>query len=87
MAESGARLRFSKMHGAGNDFVILDRRGLPELPAVLAAKLADRRFGIGCDQVITIERLQTIKLDLATEQRFAALITPTKNAKGARRAA
>jgi len=39
------------------------------------------------DQVITIERLQTIKLDLATEQRFAALITPTKNAKGARRAA
>ena len=51
----GDGLRFSKMHGAGNDFVILDRRGLPELPAELAAKLADRRFGIGCDQVITIE--------------------------------
>jgi diaminopimelate epimerase len=50
-------MRFSKMHGAGNDFVILDRRGTSEpLSRELAARLADRRFGVGCDQVITIER-------------------------------
>ena len=49
-------LRFSKMHGAGNDFVILDRRGAREpLEATLAARLAHRHFGVGCDQVITIE--------------------------------
>jgi diaminopimelate epimerase len=50
------RLRFSKMHGAGNDFVILDRRReAAELTPALAARLADRHVGIGCDQVITIE--------------------------------
>lgn len=50
------RLRFSKMQGAGNDFVILDRRALPgALDPALAARLADRHFGVGCDQVITIE--------------------------------
>jgi diaminopimelate epimerase len=49
-------LRFSKMHGAGNDFVILDRRGdQAPLDAALAARLADRHFGVGCDQVLTIE--------------------------------
>ncbi len=48
-------IRFSKMHGAGNDFVILDlRRGaaLPDPSTVRA--LADRRRGIGCDQLIAI---------------------------------
>jgi diaminopimelate epimerase len=49
-------LRFSKMQGAGNDFVILDRRGATApLDPALAVRLADRHFGIGCDQVITIE--------------------------------
>ena len=49
-------LRFAKMHGAGNDFVMLDRRGdeSPIDPA-LAIRLADRHTGVGCDQVITIE--------------------------------
>jgi diaminopimelate epimerase len=47
--------RFSKMQGAGNDFVILDRRGLGALDASLAVRLADRHYGVGCDQVITIE--------------------------------
>jgi diaminopimelate epimerase len=54
---NGSRhLRFSKMHGAGNDFVILDRRGasVPLSPR-LAARIADRRLGVGCDQLITIE--------------------------------
>lgn len=49
-------LRFSKMHGAGNDFIMLDLRGgqPPPSPA-LAAALADRHRGIGCDQIITLE--------------------------------
>ncbi len=50
------RLRFSKMQGAGNDFVVLDLRdgGLPP-DAALVARMADRHFGIGCDQILTIE--------------------------------
>ena len=53
-------LRFSKMHGAGNDFVVLDlRAGMPPPDAALAARLADRRMGVGCDQILTIEPAQT----------------------------
>ncbi len=49
-------LRFSKMHGAGNDFVVLDLRGgRPAPDAELAARLADRHRGVGCDQLLTIE--------------------------------
>ncbi len=50
------RLRFSKMHGAGNDFVVLDLRDGSAAPdAALAARLADRHRGVGCDQILTIE--------------------------------
>lgn len=47
---------FRKMHGLGNDFVVLDARQapLPITPA-RAAALADRRFGVGCDQLILLE--------------------------------
>lgn len=49
-------LRFSKMHGAGNDFVVLDLRdGTPPPDAALAARLGDRHTGVGCDQILTIE--------------------------------
>lgn len=49
-------MRFSKMHGAGNDFVVLDlRNGTPAPTPALCEKLADRHFGIGCDQILTIE--------------------------------
>lgn len=48
--------RFTKMHGAGNDFVMLDRRtAQAPLDPALAAALADRHRGVGCDQIITIE--------------------------------
>ncbi len=51
-----ARLPFSKMQGAGNDFVVIDlRNGRPPPHAGLAAQLADRHFGVGCDQILTIE--------------------------------
>jgi diaminopimelate epimerase len=48
-------LPFVKMHGAGNDFVVLDgvRGELPPLEPI-AARLADRNFGIGCDQILVV---------------------------------
>lgn len=48
-------LRFSKMHGAGNDFVVLDLRdGAPPPAPALCRALADRHTGVGCDQILTI---------------------------------
>ena len=54
------RLPFVKMHGLGNDFVVLDARvhAVPEMTSRLAAALADRKTGIGCDQLILIEPSQ-----------------------------
>ena len=47
---------FRKMHGLGNDFVVLDRRrDSVVIDAATARALADRRTGIGCDQLILIE--------------------------------
>lgn len=55
-ASAAAVMRFSKMHGAGNDFVVIDLRdGAPPPDATLASRLADRHFGVGCDQILTIE--------------------------------
>ncbi|WP_290886316.1 diaminopimelate epimerase [Arenimonas sp.] len=49
-------LHFSKMHGAGNDFVVIDLRGgQPAPPAALVRTLGDRHFGVGFDQLLTIE--------------------------------
>lgn len=49
-------MRFSKMHGVGNDFVVLDLRGGAPAPTLAeCAWLADRRRGVGCDQILTIE--------------------------------
>lgn len=57
MAEPARALRFTKMHGAGNDFVVLDHRVHADAPSpALCRALADRRFGVGCDQILTIER-------------------------------
>ncbi len=51
---------FTKMHGLGNDFVIVDarRHALP-LDAAAARRIADRHTGVGCDQVIVIEKPRT----------------------------
>ena len=50
-------VEFTKMHGAGNDFVLLDgiRHELPELES-FARKIADRHFGVGCDQVLVARK-------------------------------
>ena len=53
-------MRFSKMHGAGNDFVVLDLRDGREPPSpALCRALADRHTGVGCDQILTIEPMST----------------------------
>ena len=51
------RVPFIKMHGLGNDFVVLDARemALPPMTAPIARALADRRTGIGCDQLVLLE--------------------------------
>jgi diaminopimelate epimerase len=48
-------LSFHKMHGAGNDFVLIDaRNGTFTLDAARAIRLADRHRGIGCDQILVL---------------------------------
>jgi diaminopimelate epimerase len=50
------RLKFTKMQGAGNDFVVLDGTRTPiELSAEQARALGDRRFGVGADQILVVE--------------------------------
>jgi diaminopimelate epimerase len=50
------RVAFRKMHGLGNDFVVLDQRRDPmRIDAAAARALADRHTGIGCDQVLLLE--------------------------------
>lgn len=51
------RLKFTKMHGRGNDFVMLN--GITQAVALTAAQIrqiADRHFGIGCDQLLLVEQ-------------------------------
>ncbi len=58
------KIRFTKMHGLGNDFVVLDaiRQNFVPTPAQ-ARFLADRHFGIGCDQILVVERAATPGVD------------------------
>jgi len=58
------RLPFTKMHGAGNDFVVLDGTRAPiALSAEQVRLLGDRRFGIGADQILVVERSTTPGVD------------------------
>ncbi|HKJ23711.1 MAG TPA: diaminopimelate epimerase, partial [Myxococcota bacterium] len=52
-------LEFTKMHGAGNDFVVLDALA-HEVPPLekLAARIADRHLGVGCDQILVVRPSQ-----------------------------
>ncbi|MGE5639991.1 MAG: diaminopimelate epimerase [Clostridia bacterium] len=51
------KLPFTKMHGAGNDFVVLDCTKQPfDLTSSQLRKLADRHLGVGCDQVLVVEK-------------------------------
>jgi diaminopimelate epimerase len=51
------RLKFTKMQGLGNDFVVLDGITQPiDLSAPQLKRLADRHFGVGCDQILVVEK-------------------------------
>lgn len=55
---------FTKMHGAGNDFVVIDATKQPfDLSAEQLRRLSDRHFGVGCDQVLVVERSNRSGLD------------------------
>lgn len=56
---------FHKMHGLGNDFVIVDAREERfEVSPSLARAIADRRTGVGCDQLIVLEPSETAELKM-----------------------
>ncbi len=58
------RLRFSKMHGLGNDFVVID--GVSQSVRLTPDKIryiADRNFGVGCDQILLVETPETPDVD------------------------
>ena len=58
------RLRFTKMQGAGNDFVVLDGTTAPiTLTPAQLQRLGDRRFGVGADQILAVERSATPGVD------------------------
>ncbi|RAM63494.1 diaminopimelate epimerase [Herbaspirillum rubrisubalbicans] len=58
------KIKFTKMHGAGNDFVVLDaiNQALSLTPAQWQF-IADRRFGIGADQMLVVEKAQAAGVD------------------------
>ncbi|WP_323135083.1 diaminopimelate epimerase [Methylophaga sp. OBS3] len=57
-------LKFSKMHGLGNDFIVIDAiRQDVSLSAAQVRFLADRHFGIGCDQLLMVEQSDTPNVD------------------------
>ncbi len=60
------RLKFTKMQGAGNDFVVLDEtRGLLGLSPAQYRFLADRHFGVGADQILSVRPAQDATADFS----------------------
>ena len=58
------RLKFTKMQGAGNDFVVLDgTRGPIDLNPDQLRRLGDRRFGVGADQILLVEPARSPEVD------------------------
>tara|TARA_B110000438_G_scaffold295469_2_gene338503 strand:+ start:1367 stop:2194 length:828 start_codon:yes stop_codon:yes gene_type:complete len=61
-------INFIKMHGLGNDFVIIDKRkNNININKDLISKLSDRKSGAGCDQLIVINNSDTINADIKIE--------------------
>ena len=58
------KLRFTKMHGLGNDFVVFDAISqMVDLDEARIRHIADRHFGIGCDQVLLVESARSSNTD------------------------
>ncbi len=61
---SSPPIKFTKMHGLGNDFVVLDVRGNAlSIDAAAARAIADRHRGVGCDQVLILEKPKAARAD------------------------
>lgn len=60
------KLKFTKMHGAGNDFVVIDAisQHIDFTPAQWQ-RLADRRFGVGADQMLVVEKARSAGIDFS----------------------
>ncbi len=57
-------LKFTKMQGAGNDFVVIDSFTSPvTLTSAQIKKIANRHFGVGCDQLLIVEKTSTPNVD------------------------
>jgi diaminopimelate epimerase len=58
------KLAFTKMHGAGNDFVVVDATREPfSLPREALRRIADRHLGVGCDQILVVEKPRSADAD------------------------
>ena len=73
------KIEFTKMHGLGNDFVIIDRRSNKiEINDNLIQKLSDRRTGAGCDQLITINNPGSGNADVSIDLSLIHISEPTR---------
>jgi diaminopimelate epimerase len=71
---------FLKMHGLGNDFVVIDARERPlKLSETQARVIADRRLGVGCDQLLILEKPKNPKL----ADVFMRILNPDASEAGA----
>lgn len=58
------KLKFTKMQGAGNDFVVIDSYTTPvQLTSAQLQHIANRYFGVGCDQLLMVEKTNTPNVD------------------------
>ncbi|MEJ7805935.1 MAG: diaminopimelate epimerase, partial [Telluria sp.] len=58
------KLKFTKMHGAGNDFIVIDAiHQQVDLSPAQWKRLGDRRFGIGADQILVVQRADSADCD------------------------
>ena len=57
-------MKFTKMHGAGNDYVYIDARGITEDWPELSRRMSDRHFGIGGDGIILVMDSQVADLKM-----------------------
>jgi diaminopimelate epimerase len=66
MSTAPTRVRFTKMQGAGNDFVVLDATRAPlTLGPEALRRLGDRRFGVGADQILVVEPPSSAGMDFS----------------------
>jgi diaminopimelate epimerase len=73
------RIRFTKMQGAGNDFVVLDATQAPlALSREQLRHLGDRRFGIGADQILAVEAADAAAAPATRAAAALAALAPAR---------